>query len=225
MGKKNDLFTTILLTLHKHSILNDLVLIGSWCLHIYKTFFNNTPEIPLLRTLDIDFLIPDTSQIKSKVNIPEVLKTMGFEINFSPSGYSRFTHDVLDIDFLVPEVGRGRDKPYFIEKLNITPQNLRFLSILYENVITVEFNSIPVKVPEPAAFVIHKFLISSRRKNTKKQLKDVTMATELTEFLLSIQNQKDKFLLVYQSMHSKWQKNVLKVIKEHSKQLFELLSN
>ena len=51
------------------------------------------------------------------------------------------------------------------------------------------------------------------------------MATELTEFLLSIQNQKDKFLLIYQSMHSKWQKNTIKIIKEHSKQLFELLSN
>ena len=73
MKRKSNLFLNTLSMLGEAGVLEDIVLIGSWCHYFYRVYFSNAQEIPLLRTLDIDFLIPNPPMIHKDVNIPEIL--------------------------------------------------------------------------------------------------------------------------------------------------------
>ena len=75
MKRKSNLFLNTLKVLEKAGVLEDIILIGSWCHYFYRVYFSNAQEIPLLRTLDIDFLIPNPPKIHKDVNIPEILET------------------------------------------------------------------------------------------------------------------------------------------------------
>ena len=78
--KQSDLCLEILRRFHKTGILDDLILIGSWCVYFYKDYFLGTPYIDqaTIKTRDIDFLVDSPSRIKRDVNIPELLKDLGF---------------------------------------------------------------------------------------------------------------------------------------------------
>ena len=62
MSEQRRLSLKVLKEFHKAGVLKDLVLIGSWCHYFYRAYFNDAPEIPLVRTLDLDFLIPKRQQ-------------------------------------------------------------------------------------------------------------------------------------------------------------------
>ncbi len=42
------------------------ILVSSWCHYFYQFLFDGVPEIPLLRTTDIDFLVPNPVHIERK---------------------------------------------------------------------------------------------------------------------------------------------------------------
>ncbi len=44
MGNNYPLFNNVLITLAEAGVLNQFILIGSWCLHIYRTYFHNAPQ-------------------------------------------------------------------------------------------------------------------------------------------------------------------------------------
>lgn len=50
----------ILQALNKDGLLQDIVLIGSWCLDFYKDLFEGFK--PLVRTTDIDFYVPSPKE-------------------------------------------------------------------------------------------------------------------------------------------------------------------
>lgn len=76
MEDKSDLALAVLRALQKAEVLGDLVLIGSWCHLFYRHYFNNAAEVPLVRTLDMDFLIPRQRKIRKKVDIAQLLSKM-----------------------------------------------------------------------------------------------------------------------------------------------------
>ena len=78
MKRKSSLFFKILYSLYDEGVLEDIILIGSWCHYFYKYYFSGAPEIPLLRTLDVDSLVPNPPKIKKEVNIPEILENLNF---------------------------------------------------------------------------------------------------------------------------------------------------
>ncbi len=225
MKERNELFFNILRLLQQESVLDELILIGSWCHYFYKVYFQDTPEIPLVRTLDLDFLVPTRSKIKKEANIPEILKRLGFEaIPHYPSGYIKFEHPDISIEFLVPELGAGRDKPYDIEKLHINAQGLRFLTLLMNNVILIRHGDIAIKVPEPSAYVIHKFIIGRKRKNKEKREKDLRSAKEIGEFLLTIPKQRKKLREVFKNQPGKWRAKIRQSTKSISTELNEFFA-
>ena len=67
MEEKFKLFFNILRELKKAGVLGDLVLIGSWCQYFYRIYFNGAPEIPAVRTVDLDFLILNRHSIRNEV--------------------------------------------------------------------------------------------------------------------------------------------------------------
>lgn len=161
MGNNYPLFNNVLITLAEAGVLNQFILIGSWCLHIYRIYFHNAPQIPLLRTVDIDFLIPRFPKIQTEINVHQLLLNLGFEQQFSLGlGHVKYIHPQMEIEFLTPELGKGSSKPYIFKNLHLHAQQLRYLNLLQEYFIQVNYNGVDINVPEPAAFVLHKLLLS-----------------------------------------------------------------
>jgi len=181
MKIKNSLFFKTLDKLNEKGVLADIILIGSWCHYFYRVYFSNSPEIPLLRTLDIDFLIPNPPKIQKEVDIPEILETLDFVASHDYiTGLTKFVHPELELEFLIAELGRGKgNEPYKIPQLNINAQGLRFLNLLQSYIIKIKYENLNVQVPEPAAYVLHKFIIQERRSNKEKQKRDLLSAKEI----------------------------------------------
>jgi len=225
MQRKSNLFLNTLNKLDKAGVLEDIILIGSWCHYFYRVYFSNAQEIPLLRTLDIDFLIPNPPKIHKDINIPEILETLGFISSHDYlTEYTKYVHPELEIEFLIAELGKGKgNKPYEIPKLHINAQGLRFLNLLQLYTIKIKYKNINVIVPEPAAYVLHKFIIYERRLNKEKQKRDLLSAKEIGEFLIQNKTQQKKIIGIFYSLPVKWQKVILKNVKDNSKLIYDFL--
>ena len=224
MTENKTLFYKLLSRLDSEGILANLILIGSWVLPIYRHYFNNAPEIPLLRTTDLDFLIPNPPKIAKSIDIPAILKEYDFEQVFSNIGnYTKFINPSLEVEFIIPELGRGSKKAYWIKELKVTAQPLRYLYLIQKFVLKVKYRKIELNVPEPAAFTLLKFLLTLKRKDKSKIDKDLYMAKGIAYFLISISDQRILLKLVYDSMPDAWHKKLIPILEEHCPELLELI--
>jgi hypothetical protein len=224
--KKHDLFFIILTKLAEEEVLQDIILIGGWCPLVYKEYFGNPVEISMQRTTDLDFLVPNPPRIHKDVDVSLILEGLGFDKKISlPDGYVKFVQPDLEVEFLTPERGRGSKKPYSINKLHVNAQGLRYLDLLQGNTIKTSYNGISINVPEPAAYVLHKFILSERRKNQFKRDKDIETARQLGEYLLGLENQRQKMQNIYMSMPGKWKKNLMRIIKGVSDKMYAFVQS
>lgn len=69
-----DLCLNVLRQLDNAGVLKHVVLVGSWCGLFYKEYLQGAAYHPLLKTRDLDLLIPRPSDIKDKVDVPQLLK-------------------------------------------------------------------------------------------------------------------------------------------------------
>lgn len=218
--KQSDLCFEIITRFHKAGILNDFILIGSWCVYFYKDYFSGVSSVAsmTIKTRDVDFLIDKPAQIKQEVNIPELLRDLGFVTIFTGhEGYLKFDHPDLILEFLVPEKGRGTDKPHFLPKLGINAVPLRFLHFLSTNTIKVKIDDFYLTLPHPVNFALHKFIISQRRTKEEKAIKDRNAAIEILKALVD-KGESGLIKNVFNSVPLTWQKKIIKglgdVIKE-----------
>ena len=105
--KQSDLCQEVLKRFHNEAVLRDVILIGSWCIPLYKKHYLKKSFIPPLRTMDVDFLVPAPKSIKVSVDIPDILRDLGFIIDFvGEQGYIRLIHPDLIVEFLVQDGGQ-----------------------------------------------------------------------------------------------------------------------
>jgi len=212
--KQVNLLLKVLKILQQQGVLKDLVVGGSWCLYFYKFFFHRKKAIATLRTRDIDFIVPEPKSLKTKIDLPELLKSLGFVIDFQGrGGFIRLVHPEFFIEFLVPEKGRACSKAYPLPSLKVNAQPLRFLDVLYIKTIGVDFKGVKLALPHPACFLLHKIIIYKRRPRRDKRLKEIEQIKRLSNFL---QNQ-DNFRSVkrnFAKLHPKWQTRVLRNLKD-----------
>lgn len=200
----------VLKRLEKSGVLKDIILIGSWCIPFYKDYFGSVKYPTAIKTRDIDFLVPVPSKTKINADIPNLLKDLGFIINFKGSeGYIQLEHSDLIIEFLVPEKGRGSDKPYRLPQFGLNAQPLRFLDLLMQDKIKVKIEGIEVNLPHPANFALHKLIIFQRRAEEEKIIKDRNAAIELLRALIR-KGEAAAIRRILHSMIPKWQKKILK---------------
>lgn len=166
-------------------VLDELLLIGSWCVPFYESYFSGITYLTEIRTRDIDFLVPVPRHIKVERNIPELLKSAGFIVSFTGSqGFMKLEHPELVVEFLVPELGRGTDRPVLLAKLGVNAVALRFLNFLADNIIRVKVEDFYVRLPHPANFALHKLIIFQRRRNIDKSVKDRETALRILRALI-----------------------------------------
>ena len=214
--KQSDLCFEILRRFHNAGILEDLILIGSWCVYFYKDYFSNIPYInqATIKTRDIDFLVDSPSKIKVNVNIPALLKDLGFVTVYRGSlGFIKLDHPDLILEFLVPEKGKGTDRPIPLVKFGLNAVALRFLTFLSSNTIKVKIEDFYLILPHPANFALHKLIIFQRRTKEEKAIKDRDTAVEILEALI---NKGDAAIVrqVFDSVPQKWQKKIIKGLEE-----------
>lgn len=223
MQKKYALFLKILRLFYNSGILHEVILVGSWCMYFYRDYFTAKSYSPAIRTRDIVFLVPLPVKTKRKIDVVGLLKNEGFVVTFSNSGYMRLEHPELMIEFLVPERGRGTDKPYILQHLGVNAQALRFLDFLAENTIVIELEGLKIRVPHPAAFGLHKLIVSKRRKREDKSLKEMQASFNVLNALIE-QGEADKIKAMFNKMPVTWRKKVFEVLEEaERKDIMEIL--
>jgi hypothetical protein len=226
--KQYELCLEILKRFNKAGILKNFILIGSWCAYFYKDYFADFPYIDraTIKTRDIDFLIDNPAGIRHEVNVPLLLKDLGFVTLIRGSrGYVKLDHPDLLLEFLVPEKGKGTDKPVNLPKLGMNAIALRFLSFLSANTIKVKVDDFSLTLPHPANFALHKLIIFQRRLKEDKAIKDRNIAIEILRALI---NKGDSAIIkrVFNSIPQKWQNRVLKGLnKREDKDIFVILVN
>lgn len=77
-SKQFDIFLSVLRKFQSCGVLEEIMLIGSWCLYFYRMEFSKPDVVPAVRTLDADFLIPNPRKLSKDVDVPDLLKEMGF---------------------------------------------------------------------------------------------------------------------------------------------------
>lgn len=88
-----ELCVEVLRRLDKAGVLQDVILIGSWCMLFYRDFFGRGRYVAPLKTRGMDLLIPKPSAVKAEVDVAGLLKDLGFVVGFTGSkGYIRLPH-------------------------------------------------------------------------------------------------------------------------------------
>ncbi len=184
MSTQYEVVDSVLETLHREGILGHLIIVGSWCTWFYRHHFGEGFRVSPLRTLDIDIDVNLLRKARAQADIPALLAPLGFDILHYNDGSMSLIHPAIKIEFLVPEKGRGADGPLVLKSFKITAQPLRFLSLLEEELLVVDYRGMKVKVPSPLHFALHKLVISQRRMvKGEKPPRDIRQALEVLNML------------------------------------------
>lgn len=159
--------------------MREVVVVGSWCSHFYRTLVPGAENIGTIRTGDLDILIPNPGKVRAGPGIYEVLEGLGFVVDQSREGYTRLLHPLMAIDFIVPERGKGRTAPVRVPGLGVNASALRFMDFLIEGTLVFETGGIALRMPNPLNYGLHKLIISERRPNQDKAEKDRRLAVDI----------------------------------------------
>ena len=177
-------------------LLDDGILVGSHAFAAYSGLLGGLFESDSLKTLDID-LVPETSPGDEDpidlIHPGGILSLHGKPFHAVPGlsnkelPFAFVGPDGLRIDFLAPMRGKPRGIIPVRRVSRLGAQTLPFLDFLLKNpvqgALIAPNGGIPVMVPEPARFAVHKLIVAHRRNvtSTAKKAKDLAQATQLIE--------------------------------------------
>jgi hypothetical protein len=214
-------FYNVLKILEGHNLNRELILVGGWCLELYKYHFDDS-TFPVVQTQDIDILIKNPFPPVT-TDIDLILTENGFLKDYSPEGHIHYINEELEIEFLTPAKGRGTDKPVKVKRFNITAQALRFMDIIQKYTEVFSFHKINVLAPNPCAFALVKILVSNRRQGSFliKAEKDRETAMGILEYLHNNQPEKLKDIVTIRADFSrKLIKEILEAVKNFDSKLY-----
>jgi hypothetical protein len=188
MSEQRDLVHKIIEALDKEGILQNLIVVGSWCIHFYRHHYKEAELLPPLRTRDIEFDVGPLKNSHRKVDVLQLIEKLGFIADFKGSGFTSLANPELIVEFLVPEKGKGCADPVTLSGFGINAQPIRYLSLLEEKLITVDYEGHMIKLPHPVWFAIHKLIISQRRpaKQLGKTENDIKQALAIWDMIVSM---------------------------------------
>lgn len=174
------------------------VLVGTYAFMSYSGLLGVKLNQTSLRTLDID-MAQDVEKLGPSFRAWDLEEVLGnFKEKFhAVPGLDPSVPPVtlvgpgqLRLDFLVPLKGRAKKFYYFPSVRQMGAQALRLLDFLIEqpvqSLLLTRRSAIPIQVPHPARFAIHKLLLSTRRgvHELAKKQKDLIQAEQMIEVLL-----------------------------------------
>ncbi len=212
--KQYSLCEEVLRRLHNAGVLDGMVVAGSWCVLFYQAYFDRKTFSPTIRTRDLDFAVPVPPRFDKTVEISKTLDGLGFVVDFrGEQGHMRFMHPDLILEFLVPERGRGSDDAFDIPALGVNAQKLRFLDLSLTDTITLEFRGIPVRLPHPVRFGLHKLIVAQRRDDADKAERDRTQALLVLDAVVDA-GDGESISKVYSSLPRGWRQSIDKSLAQ-----------
>jgi hypothetical protein len=170
-------FVVLLKEFQQKGALEHLVLIGSWCLPVYREHY----PIPRFgfTTSDVDFSVHRLRDLQHGpgIALQESLTKLGYvpksgilskAEKYIPAPDSETKS--LSIEFLC-EPGRNAVEPYRLPGLGIVANPVPYQKILLENLMALTYKKISLQLPQPAIWTIHKIAISQLRKGRDSELK------------------------------------------------------
>lgn len=184
-----------------------LQVVGSWCFLIYQKHLPLEPYP--LRTQDIDLLIPLPYK-GGRHDVPGILRRIGFQEDFHPDGSSVFTAGSLRVDFISPKLGRTDASAAGVPELKVTSQLLRYADLLTSRtmVLTVA-QGVKVRLPSPAAFLLHKLIIASLWQRSEKATKDLTQAIHVARYVLQSPDHRNQLGVLWASLLAGWRRKAV----------------
>jgi len=207
------LFKNILNVFDQHGLFEEGVeLIGSWCFYVYQQKLG--VDFFPLRTVDIDFLIPNPFKGTEHKTFIDDLQSLGFELGFQPDGSLYLWNADFKIEFLTQEKGAGSEKALKIRKLGLAAIPLRYMNMLFEDPIMVEVNTVCILVPSPIQFCLHKLIVASQRRERHKRVKDLQQAMCVFKILDKIELKSQ-----YDRLPKGWRKKIRNIVEKCSDEL------
>jgi hypothetical protein len=214
--EKYELFTEVLKRLDKAGVLGDLMIAGSWNIFLYEEYFGkDAGKIPPIRTIDVDFLVPRPSRMINKIDLPEALKDLGYiPVYKGDEGFKKLLHPDLLVEFIVHEKGKGVDNnPVLLPFLNMNAPALRFMDVLYDNMLTVTYEGMKVKIAHPAALAFHYLIINKRRKNKEKAEKNFEHAVAILNLIIE-KGRMNEIKEIFNKLHKNRHKEIIEILRQ-----------
>lgn len=132
--------------------INDVVLIGSWCLYFYADIFEGF--IPSVRTTYIDFYVPNSKTANAK-NLSLQLKAMNYDhFQDTITNKSRFVSPGgFEIEFLA-RLNRDGLSCVRLGSSGVFAESLSYLDLYNTNYLEIEKWGLCFKIASPSSFVI-----------------------------------------------------------------------
>ena len=217
-------FVRLLRALDEAGLLLNVLIIGTWCQVVYRAHFDNPPELSQLRTFDVDFLIPQPLRISHPQDLHLLMSKLGYKADTALDGSTHFLSKDIDVEFLVPEVGRGSDASLHVDALGINVQRLRLLDRLQARPLTVLFEGLSVRVPDPIDYAYHKLLVSMRRRDKDKVQKDIMTGKQLLLFLSTHSSWREWITPRFEALSRNARANLLNLARKSLPELLPLVS-
>jgi len=201
-------FWNVIDAFNECGLLPHLMIIGSWSEYVYSQAFDDT-LLAGFRTQDMDVLVPNIRVPKQGVNIFAELTDRGFVYHEDiVSGVGRFFGGRgMEVEFLVRALGQGQST-ITVPCLNgLVAQSIRSLDILTKHPLPLAIRGYTIVVPEPAAYVLHKLLINSKRKSAKQE-KDLSSIRSVLAFITTNSGQEDQVRKIFDSLSANRKKHV-----------------
>lgn len=170
------------------------VLVGSFAFACYGNMLGAALDASLSRTEDMDFSVARELEIGLQRNMKDDLVAAEpslitpAQINPWIVPFEMKSPDGFKVEFLTTKTGAQDKAPVLIERFGIHAQPLDYMDYLIEGTqraIVLNGSGIPVMVPNPAKFAVHKLAISQLRPVglRTKAAKDIKQASALIEVL------------------------------------------
>ena len=205
--------------------LPEIVIGGGWVPLIYYHYLLGDKSKDSIRTIDIDLMVKDKLPVIGSKTLDQLLMDAGlksvFKTLYTPPiiHYEGTIDDCeVEIEFLTDKKGSKEDVVIEVQK-GLHAEALQYISIALENVIEVEIDDFPVegntqhlrvKVPSPEAYILHKGLVFTRRKEKAKMAKDLFYIFDVLVNGSEIEGQIINGFKSLKVTYPKWFKNFVK---------------
>lgn len=171
------------------------MLIGSYAFSCYGNMLGVSFEPEILRTEDMDVAydrsieIGFVRDIRQDVTEAEPGIREPKQINPWVPPYELVAPDGFKLEFLTTMENAADKAPTPVERFGINAQPLEFMDYLIDQpvpAVVLYGSGIPVQVPNPARYALHKLAIALRRPahNPEKRRKDLAQAEALIEYFM-----------------------------------------
>ena len=192
-------------------ISKNFILVGSWCEFFYQEMLPD--YMSEMRTKDFDFYCDNENFSDARMSVPKGLREYGFLYSEDVGGKSLlYNIDNDSVEFLASYSRAGRGLANF-QEIGIKAERLPYLDMYKRhNMSTAElFVYGDIRIPTPAAYVMHKIAIHDDRKPAKK-------AKDLRSIILLVQHFRpediDEMRTIYDEQGRKTKRKIDRNLKE-----------